>query len=78
MMLSRAYFELSARSDDALREDLVKRSFAYFAEFVHFSKTDPLLLAQSRSMLQSNYEGRFPYLDNAIREIMYRIRARAS
>ena len=69
MMLSRAYFELSALSDHPLREDLVKRSFAYFAEFVHFSKTDPLLLAQSRSMLQSNYEGRFPYLDDAIREM---------
>jgi hypothetical protein len=67
MMLSRAYFELSALSDDALREDLVKRSFAYFIEFVHLSQTDPLMLAQSRTMLQSNYEGRFPYLDSAIR-----------
>ena len=38
MVLSRAYFELSALSDDALREDLVKRSFAYFIEFVRFSR----------------------------------------
>lgn len=69
MVLSRAYFELSALSDDALREDLVKRSFAYFIEFVRFSQRDPLRLAQSRAMLQANYEGRFPYLDDAIREM---------
>jgi hypothetical protein len=69
LMLSRAYFELSMLSDDTLREDLVKRSFAYFVDFVRFSQTDPLLLAKSRTMLRANYEGRFPYLDNAIREM---------
>jgi len=69
MALSRAYFNLSARSDPALREELVKRSFAYFTEFVRFSQTDPLRLAHSRAMLQDNYEGRFPYLDDAIREM---------
>jgi len=69
MVLSRAYFELSAKSDAALREELVKKSFDYFIEFVRFSRTDPLRRAQSRTMLRVNYEGRFPYLDDAIREL---------
>lgn len=67
MMLSRGLFELASREEDeARRRVLYESSFDFFLAYVEMGRRDPRRLAQSRDLLASNFEGRFPFLDERI------------
>ena len=62
------YFDLAAGAAENEREHLVRRSFSYFMDYVRSSRSDLVLLEQSLAVLSTNYEGRFPFLEDEIRE----------
>ncbi len=65
---SRSLFALAGYADGPEQQKLVEDSFDYFVHYIEFSQHDPLQLAESEKMLEANYEGRFPYLEDRILE----------
>ena len=65
---SRSLFAMAGYADGAERQKLVEDSFDYFVYYIEFSQHDALQLAESEQMLEANYAGRFPYLENRILE----------
>ncbi len=67
-MLAGTYYDLAAQAPEPEREELVRRSLAYFMEYVDYCRSDPRLLQKSLALLAQNYEARFPFLQQEIRD----------
>jgi hypothetical protein len=65
---SRGLFEMAADASGDRRRQLIERSFDYFVHYLEMSQSDPLQLAEAHALLDHNYAGRFPYLDERIEE----------
>jgi hypothetical protein len=65
---SRSLFAMAGYADGPEQQKLVEDSFDYFVHYIEFSQHDSLQLAESKQMLEANYEGRFPFLENRILE----------
>jgi hypothetical protein len=65
---SRSLFAMAGYADGPTQQKLVEDSFDYFVHYIEFSQHDSLQLAESERMLESNYEGRFPFLEGRILE----------
>jgi hypothetical protein len=65
---SRSLFAMAGYADGPEQQKLVENSFDYFVHYIEFSLHDSLELAESERMLEANYEGRFPFLENRILE----------
>jgi hypothetical protein len=65
---SRSLFALAGDKEGDEQQKLVEGSFDYFLHYIAFSEHDPMLLAEGRRLLEVNYEGRFPYLEDRILE----------
>jgi hypothetical protein len=65
---SRSLFELAGHKEGTEQQKLVEDSFEYFLQYIAFSQHDPMQLAEGERLLETNYEGRFPYLDDRILE----------
>ncbi len=63
---SRSLFAMAGHADGVERQKLVEDSFDYFVHYIEFSQHDPLQLAESEKLLEVNYEGRFPFLEDRI------------
>jgi len=67
---SSGLFQMAGRAEGADRQRLVERSFDYFAHYVEMSHADPLQRDESLALLEHNYLGRFPYLDDRVEQMM--------
>jgi len=65
---SRSLFALAGYTEGPEQRKLVEDSFDYFLHYIAFSQHDPAQLAEGRKLLEMNYEGRFPYLEDRILE----------
>jgi len=65
---SRSLFAMAGHADGPERQRLVEDSFDYFVNYIELSQHDPLQLAESEQLLETNYDGRFPYLEDRIIE----------
>jgi len=65
---SRSLFGMAGQVDGPEQQKLVEDSFDYFVHYIEFSQHDALQLAESKQMLEANYEGRFPFLEKRILE----------
>jgi len=66
IFISRALFAMAGQNQGEKRQRLVENSFDYFVRYVAHSKRDPVELAESRKLLEMNYAGRFPYLEQRV------------
>jgi len=65
---SRSLFGMAGYAEGARQQQLVEQSFDYFVRYIEFSRHDALQLAESERLLETNYEGRFPFLEQRILE----------
>jgi hypothetical protein len=65
---SRSLFAMAGYADGSKQRELIEDSFDYFVHYIEFSQHDSLQLAESEQLLESNYEGRFPFLEGRILE----------
>jgi hypothetical protein len=65
---SRSLFAMAGYADGPEQQKLIENSFDYFVHYIEFSLHDSLQLVESKKMLEANYEGRFPFLENRILE----------
>ncbi|MBW2543000.1 MAG: hypothetical protein JRF15_13010 [Deltaproteobacteria bacterium] len=65
---SRSLFAMAGYADGPRQQKLIEDSFDYFVHYIEFSLHDSLQLAESERMLEINYEGRFPFLEERILE----------
>jgi hypothetical protein len=63
---SRSLFAMAGYANGPEQQKLVEDSFDYFVHYIEFSQHDSLQLAESERMLESNYVGRFPFLEDRI------------
>ena len=61
-------FALAGYTEGPEQQKLVEDSFDYFLHYIAFSQHDPVQLAEGKKLLEMNYEGRFPYLEDRILE----------
>jgi hypothetical protein len=65
---SRSLFAIAGHTEGPEQQKLVEHSFDYFLHYIAFSQHDRVQLAEGKRLLEMNYEGRFPYLDDRILE----------
>jgi len=65
---SRSLFALAGQREGPEQQKLVEDSFDFFLHYIAFSQYDPMQLAEGERLLEINYEGRFPYLEDRILE----------
>ncbi len=65
---SRSLFGMAGYAEGTRQQQLVEESFDYFVQYIEFSRHDALQLAESERLLETNYEGRFPFLQQRILE----------
>jgi len=63
---SRSLFGMAGYAKGAQQQQLIEDSFDYFVQYIEFSRHDALQLAESEQLLEANYEGRFPFLEERI------------
>jgi hypothetical protein len=66
IFLSRSLFMAAEAAPSPERERLIEESFSVFTDFVRLSTHDIRHLDESRVLLEQNYAGRFPYLNDEI------------
>jgi hypothetical protein len=67
LRLAGTLYDLAVDAPAAQREALVRRSFAYFIEYMGYTRSDPLMREKNLRLLAQNYESRFPFLKDEIR-----------
>ena len=65
---SASLFAMASETRGEEQRQLIKDSFDYFIRYIEFSRHDRLQLAESRELLERNYAGRFPYLEDQVLE----------
>ena len=65
---SRSLFALAGHTEGPEQQRLVEDSYDYFLHYIAFSQHDAVQLAEGKRLLETNYEGRFPYLEDRILE----------
>ncbi|MAG55405.1 MAG: hypothetical protein CMJ83_03855 [Planctomycetes bacterium] len=65
---SESLFYAAQAASDEVQAQRISESFSYFLRFVEYSSHDPARLAECESLLEANYAGRFPDLDDRIAE----------
>jgi hypothetical protein len=65
---SRSLFALAGHTEGPEQQRLVEDSYTYFLHYIAFSQHDTMQLAEGKKLLEMNYEGRFPYLEDRILE----------
>lgn len=66
LFLSGALYDEAVESAEPQRARLVEQSFDYFLRYLDYSSTDARRLAVGRRLLESNYAGRFPFLETRV------------